>query len=670
MEAVIILTRALYWSNIYQHAIRQLLGEKVLETRVLQFASTSELPGAVEQQMTGLKGHVWCLVDPGQVRPDDLLLSRASADAGWLAELLLSFPDVGFLVSVGAPGPVGPARLMRADLQPWGIALSDLTTREGLEEFSHRVAELGARTTELFDPTGARTLLREAAWLENDNVPLTALATRPRPGLALSVDDEEQYALTHAHACYTAGLSVRAVWSQAQATLAFGGADQAPEKDPAPVLAIMDWDIRFNDQRGDWAEDDDAEKARTNLLDALARRPSPIATGPTAVLVISALEPEAIMATAEAKGSDSFMRIRALSAVGAAHALRKPVGGLIHVADLARSMISAGTILRAHLPDLGQARGHDRHSAPYRRHVVAGRLISRARKALTGNGSPELSQCISAAVMTYDARLLLGGLARTSIFEALALQFEAEVRAELSFLGFAGALDSRRRLMDLEAHAIEARGADYERQTKGLSLVTGRWDASVSNFLVVAIDRLRRVYGEQDQVEAADECLVQISRHQRRLLLLHKSRPLPKHQISAPVRILRWLTSLIRYVAVLYFDWSTRSGTSIGAWARSLLILLALNAIALLIVLRLTPGFHFPIWPNIAEYLVRSLYYSLVGADAHSLLSTLSADSIPLPEHHRVGVLVVEATFRILIGVVHVGILLGLLYRRIIRRAA
>src|SRR5262249_54471150 len=70
------------------------------------------------------------------------------------------------------------------------------------------------------------------------------------------------------------------------------------------------------------------------------------------------------------------------------------------------------------------------HSAPYACTLVADRLLKRAR-ALRGTAGTDTPGWVQVALLAEEAKEILGGLSRTVGYEALAVQNEAEARAEV-----------------------------------------------------------------------------------------------------------------------------------------------------------------------------------------------------------------------------------------------
>ncbi|MBV9124242.1 MAG: hypothetical protein JO112_12865 [Planctomycetes bacterium] len=212
------------------------------------------------------------------------------------------------------------------------------------------------------------------------------------------------------------------------------------------------------------------------------------------------------------------------------------------------------------------------HSAPYGCSVIAGRLLARAL-ALRADEPSATEAWVQGAVLAGEAKEILGGLSRTTAYEALALQNEAEVRAEVSFYGIEARIKAKPRLADLEREAdfIHAAGLEVRaKMRQPICDVVGcpsarprEWRKEFAkeparlNFLLQTANNLRARFTEHEQVEAAEECLRKFARYERTL------------------RYGSWLGLFSPFhFAEWWVDWFTRAGTSVWRllWGSMLVI--------------------------------------------------------------------------------------------------
>lgn len=189
------------------------------------------------------------------------------------------------------------------------------------------------------------------------------------------------------------------------------------------------------------------------------------------------------------------------------------------------------------------------HSAPYARSVVADRLLTRARSIRAGS-SPCTEDSVQMALLAGEAKEILGGMSRTTAYYAVALQNEAEVSAEVSFLGMSAKIEVTKRLDKLKQEGRVVHN------TQRSSIVEGGQSESKEarreseeahlNFLLQAVKNLRLRFSEHEQMEAAEECLRAFAEYQYNLLRW-ELRPLP----------------LLRKASELYLIKATKSGTSV-----------------------------------------------------------------------------------------------------------
>lgn len=317
------------------------------------------------------------------------------------------------------------------------------------------------------------------------------------------------------------------------------------------------------------------------------------------------------------------------------------------------------------------------HSAPYARSVIAGRLLSRAK--LIGTVVPTGTvSWVQMALLASEAKELLSGMSRTTAYETLALQNEAEVHAEVSFLGMSVTIDVGNRLDKLaqEGELVQRVGRTTGRE--------GKKEPEVAqlNFLLRTIKNLRLRFSEYEQMEAAEECLRHFSRYQSRLI---------------PWRS-RWI---LHKVSERYVDCATKSGTSIVRLLGFSLGWIMLFSLAYLVLLLAHPGQIQATPSNSRELLTInnehpesaiqaqqagkiSIGETLELALSHSAFTFLElqpgiSDIDPLksqqqfkdPDKGRVWMRVYRSTMlvELAIAYLHLGLLIAVVYRRVTMRS-
>ncbi|HEX8424221.1 MAG TPA: hypothetical protein VF634_12450, partial [Pyrinomonadaceae bacterium] len=151
----------------------------------------------------------------------------------------------------------------------------------------------------------------------------------------------------------------------------------------------------------------------------------------------------------------------------------------------------------------------NRHSAPHARSVVAIRLLSRAR-CIGNGGRLSTEDAVQMALLAGEAKEVLGGLSRTLAYEAIALQNEAEVGAEASFLGMSTRVEVKKRLKNLgQEGRVVQRTASGQMSGAQAESEESRDESEKAwlNFMLQAVKNLRLQFSEHEQMEAAEECL-------------------------------------------------------------------------------------------------------------------------------------------------------------------
>lgn len=199
-------------------------------------------------------------------------------------------------------------------------------------------------------------------------------------------------------------------------------------------------------------------------------------------------------------------------------------------------------------PDAAAPPAGARHSAPHSRSVVANRLLSRARRIGAG-GELCTEDAVQMALLAGEAKEILGGMSRTTAYDAISLQNEAEVGAEVSFLGMSAKVEVAQRLTKLEQ---EGRVVQH---TQCSATIAGGQSGSRDSlresreahlhFLLQAVKRLRLRFTEHEQMDAAEECLRTFSESHYGLISL-RSKPFSKGFEWYMLRATKGGTSVLR----------------------------------------------------------------------------------------------------------------------------
>jgi hypothetical protein len=218
------------------------------------------------------------------------------------------------------------------------------------------------------------------------------------------------------------------------------------------------------------------------------------------------------------------------------------------------------------------------HSAPFSILSISDRLVRRARHLMRNKDSMDTASWVQAALLAGEGRELLGSLSRTAGYECLAIQHEAEVAAELSFLGTSVGIAVTGRLDELSGDVKRLLSADAEAElsdSEEMNRVAGnlrnllldrpewaesravlwvgnrlfakliqsqerrvalarrlfrfrswRWrrqvasgnDISRTNFLLRVVDRLRTLFAGASHVESSEKCHVKLTKYDRKCI--------------------------------------------------------------------------------------------------------------------------------------------------------
>lgn len=286
------------------------------------------------------------------------------------------------------------------------------------------------------------------------------------------------------------------------------------------------------------------------------------------------------------------------------------------------------------------------HSAPYAHLELANSLLKRAR-CLLASVRPSTESMVHAALLATEAKEILGGLSKTTSYEAIAVEHEAEVLSETMFFGAAAQIDSKKRLeiLECETEAVCYFGAEE-----------ADWPARSSrraqqNCLMLTVDIIRTHLTESDQVEASEQCVRLFAKCQRKLRgwsFLHYPE-LITGAGTQPLWLLWWSFVWVLVFAFLYF-----------------------GLLEVEVAVRPVPIPQWPegVLPRVIEAFVHSgLTFVQIGAGLPTVhrVFTTSLDSgytSPLRSTY-----LMIYTFELTLAWLHFALLASILYRRVTRRA-
>jgi hypothetical protein len=184
---------------------------------------------------------------------------------------------------------------------------------------------------------------------------------------------------------------------------------------------------------------------------------------------------------------------------------------------------------------------------------VAERLLARANQIkLSEPIATEL--WIYTALLADEAKEILGGLSLTTSYQAIALQHEAEVRAEVSFLGMSTNIKVKERLdcLSREVEQIQkvAHGALDRKRSHERTSNIGKL-----NCLLSIIHSLRLRFTAHEQIEASEVCLHEYVNHHHRYKRLTNW--------ARRVNIFKKLASAGFIRSSQYLDLVTKAGTNV-----------------------------------------------------------------------------------------------------------
>jgi len=531
------------------------------------------------------------LFDAGAENENTWDVMQMNRDNGLAAQLVLSYPEV-FFVFIGATGRINsPTWDKNKDL------LHDHENINRIVEAHHfvldnnlidifkliRLHAQGFRT--LFDATGLRSLLKLDLQQQ-----LRVIISDMCAGIyhsfsikrlnlpALVAEDEAQFLYLNSYATYKFGCRAWLAHTNKEFLRLTEGASE-PAHISAPLnftTALIDWDLAYSDDES--LDKKTRQKVRWEFLESRrVEHPVIITSFPQ-----SFSKPTKIQKTINKVRSwwpwNYAAPLSRDRLPGNSVVLPKPYGGFfdllqkrtnepednilklefqrVHqtmIADMAETYELRAEEAARRSGDASDAeKAPMTHSAPYSCSVVAGRLLQRAQK-LKSDDALDTEQWVQMSLLACEAKEILGGLSLSTTYQALALQNEAEVRAEISFIGMAAEIKVGQRLTDLakEVELVQKAAMGGNRKNEDYQDVAGRL-----NCLLVTSHNLRMRFTEGEQMKAAECCLREFAEYHHRLRLLPFTLRLGKRSGA-------FMNSVLKPI-VGYPEFVTQAGTSVA----------------------------------------------------------------------------------------------------------
>lgn len=566
-------------------------GELSHRTEHIGFSSSAELfeklDGCPPQQLR----ETMVLFDLGPEEGGSWEVSNMWSERGLAAQLLMSYPEVYFVFL---------RKEESADTLPFGLGAADkkiirlhhFATADRLHELVELIQHHARGFRTIFDATGLRSLVKHQL-LEKVGTEVSKiyqpLSKSRQEHAAAAADEEGAFVYLNGYVAYQAGfctwlLNTRAEFNRllCRQKSQDGGDDGAGRRAPKCIsrvagpqtfnVILSDWDLAFPDLQG--SDTDQPLLLTPGLFDDSERL----------ILITSFSDQTQQTLLTKQKG---FRESKPYGGIFKLLTARPPQGENPLAtryeeiwAEIIKDGPGAATITREETGEAPAAPGGDskeaagpgaarktdnevsrasHHSAPHARSVVANRLISRAKR-LRAAGALCTEDAVQMALIAGEAKEILGGMSRTTAYEAVALQNDAEVSAEVSFLGMSARIDVAQRLvkLDQEGRVVEhtlRSAALAGGQSENLEARRESEEAHL-NFMLQAVKNLRMRFSEHEQIEAAEACLCAFSRHQYELMRW-KFSTLP---------LLKWKLNPIPFVrkaAEWYLIKATKSGTSV-----------------------------------------------------------------------------------------------------------
>jgi hypothetical protein len=445
---------------------------------------------------------------------------------GGAVSLVLSFPEVYFVFIGRTPSELARDSLVQGKWD--SIVATHFVTWSSLfsllELIQHHIASF--RT--IFDPSGLRACLKcnlRSVAFEDGRGALFVSEIRDRlVRQAAAADEEEDYAYLHGYCLYKLGYATCLLGSEEEFRHQMAPRSHRWSQLHSPDILVTDWDLAYSDHEDKSPASSDVAPNGTDLatsFDSLE----------TAVLVVSGYAEHEKLAAFVDKGGSNGRGPRAKLAKphSGIYAVNASIQQLVtnppHAAD--PSDTEVGTVLHV-TPNASDLFAHSelssggagklnffRHSLPYGRALIVNFLLSRA-SALHRDESAGVRQSILQATLALEAKELLGGLSRSTAYDAIYFQTDAELSAELSWFGInaEAEVDSRiahlkkqSRLMceEEKARAVAAM-SDSRNAEKSTRDLTHSLEAQEAHFLYRVLDLMRDKYNRSGQIYAGERC--------------------------------------------------------------------------------------------------------------------------------------------------------------------
>ena len=604
--------------------------------------------------------------------PTPWSLAQLGRDSrGYAASLALAFPEVYFVFL----GGVSPIAQWDYPEKCKSIEWHHFVTWPSIMKLAEMIRHHSSSFRTLFDPTGLRTMLK---------LQLLQVAQGEKRGLffrrclemrlqrhAAAADDEDDYTFLQGYALYRGGFCTSLLRSEEEFFHHLLSYERQPGHSSRLNLLISDWDLAYSDH--EYSDNDGSDSSLLNKLDKSGGLELP-------VLVVSGYTEDSDVREFVARPDQDGLQ-RRLS-------ISKPHSGIYEIIARIRDITSenVGTasskgrrwqsiaesrprISRSLAPDLGNISGktgaaffkkllrsktvpsvevetesvhNRRHSLPFARALVVRDLLDRAI-TLKKRGASRVQEGILQAVLALDAKELLGEMSRTTGNEVTNLQVEGELTAELSWCGVDSEAEVDDRIKDLENEAddMEELELKFACSLSSMKSQKAKYESQKANHLYRVFDLMRAKYNEAGQIVAGERC------HRK---LLQWQAKIPETRRS----LLDW-----------YVSFATADGTSVRR-------ILFCNAFFMLLFATLYSMF---LWIHpIANLLARTQIAMAVGHSVFSFVEVQPAfDFVDRAMVERGLSEIYMLTYRlvvlceILIAYLNLGMLISVLYRRLVR---
>lgn len=617
----------------------------------ITFSCAEELLGTLDTIDTDQLLRTIVLLDLGSEDEHTWNVQTLKGEQGLAAQLVLSYPEIYFIF-IGASGNLRMPPTKVEDPTLKVIKEHHLVQDSDLFKVATLIRFHAQGFSPLFDPTGLRSLLMHQLLQVGDGVqahaylPLSELRLKK---VAASADDESAFAYLNSYVAYKAGFRVWVLGTASEFWRILPHQNQAHAAGHKLDVIISDWALMYSDQEGVLGKDSLLLEVNYHDSDKL-------------IIITSFQQAENASVWQDCPKAPARFRFP------------KPYGGIFTL--LTQEAPEGVNVLKEQFDQLqaqiqgqrerGQANSA-RHAAPNARTLVANRLIARARRIqATGRGSTE--SWVQMAVLTSAAKEILGGMSRTTAYEAISLQNEAEVNAELSFHGISMKIDVKQRLAALR---IEGSLTQEMMDTKDRRGWVEAYN-SLLNFLLRTVNQLRLRFTEHEQIEAAEECLYKFAGYQHRLQWLHRT--------SYVDRVLgRRILENISWVFFGYPVFSTRAGTSIKRLLGLSILWIIFFAVCFHLMLESHPDLGQP-KNTLQRAKVAAWHSGFTFVELQPGLSEVESNYLEervtnnMPSHwpflfewkHQYRMLIF---LELLVAYLHLGLLISLLYRRVTKRS-